>query len=276
MSELPCPEQGCSGGKIRVQSGEDIQYKVCGTCKGSGSIKDGGPFHSLIKRPNTGMEQGDTGEVYQYITPPTELLQKSYEITFDLLERAKKANGLDVLLDLTESGVAKNRRLEDLQDFLGEMAGLMFDTIEMMLSCVDSLLNTNKSERVDPKINRPKQFHLKDEIDLKEDYENALSFDRYNAAMSLIKHKYRDNEDLIRGYQIILRKYPVLLLSESELQIRLANGIYTNEDILRRDQIVQIMQEVIEENEIDNLTSERIIELIESNLDIFVAPPLFD
>ena len=249
MTEMPCPEKGCKSGRIKYTDKAGIEkIAECQTCGGSGVIKDPGPYGVILQKAQGGID-GQSGQPnpYQYVTPPTEVFALAWEKTFELLERGKRAVGLDLLLNLNESGVAMEHRLEDLEDMLKDFGGTLIDTMEVVLECVDALLHINPAQRKAPKIVRPKRYDIKTALGHKMDYDNALPFDRYNAAIQLIQNKYRGDDVKQKVYREAFKFAPELLLSEQEFSVRVASGVYQTQNVTKRDNVVMLITQLADE-----------------------------
>ena len=240
MSEMPCMAEGCKSGKIHSinRKGEKV-ISDCQSCDGKGKLLDPGPYGILI-RPKQLSETGDNPEPLSYVNPDTSVLKISYDTSFDLLERAKMSIGLDILTDLNESGVAKDARLEDLQDLLVNIAGSLFDTLEMFLYMIEGLLVPNPASRKPIKIKRPQNLKLKDQTALLNDYEKALPSDRFSSAMDFYENKYKGQEEIIRAHELAMTYAPLLLVPASEVPALMSAGIYGALDIRKRDRAERI------------------------------------
>jgi hypothetical protein len=282
MRELPCPETGCKSGKVTVrQKDGTVLTESCKTCKGSGLIKDPGPYGVLVEPVNIDKETSSK-PVISYITPPTETFNIAWDRSFELLERGEKAIGLDLLINLNESGAAMENRLQDLEDMLKDFGGSLIDTIEVMLEAIDALLNFNPANRKAPKIIRPKRYDIKTALGHKAEYDAALPFDRYNSAIQLIQNKYRGDAVKQRVYQLAFKYAPVLLLSEQEFNTRLAAGNAGLEDLAKRDNaVILLMQMATEMGDIAflNIDEQRILQQLESEIQPLIPQrqlPLFN
>jgi hypothetical protein len=272
MTEMPCPAKGCNSGRIKVTNKEgETEITECHTCSGTGIIKDPGPYGVILQKPKTGIDAqgGSAPPPYQYISPPTDTFNIAWEKTFELLERAKKSIGLDLLLNLNESGVAMEHRLEDLEDLLRDFAGALIDTMEVALETIDAYLNYDPSRRKAPKIVRPKRYDIKTALGHKMDYDNALPFDRYNTAVSLIQNKYRGDDIKQHIYKLAFKYAPELLLSEQEFNTRVASGIYNSQNVAKRDNVVMFLSEIAEsmdENRFLDMTFEQVKPMLDAAL----------
>ena len=191
-------------------------------------------------RPKQLSEGADNPDPLAYVNPDTSVLQISYDTSFDLLERAKMSIGLDILTDLNESGVAKDARLEDLQDLLVNIAGSLFDTVEMFLYMIEGLLVPNPASRKPIKIKRPQNLKLKDQTALLNDYEKALPSDRFSSAMDFYENKYKGQEEIIRAHELAMTYAPLLLVPATEVPTLMSAGIYGALDIKKRDRAERI------------------------------------
>lgn len=278
MKPIPCINPQCEDGKIRIrdpESGQIISKHTCGTCHGSGYITNPGPYNVLIREDAPGIE--NSGPVLEYVVPPPDIIQHSYDVSFDLLTRGKKAIGLDILENLMESGVAKSMRLDDLRDKLWSVAANIRRVMQNHLIAVERMLNIDSSEQVEPVVYLPQRIHFTDRSLLKEEAETSLLIDRENSQLSYLRQKYRDDDVQFRIYEIAFDIAPLMLLNESETSQALAVGAYGPIDVIRRDKVIQVLTEIAETvgaNDFLSADTNTVIEVAETLLSQYY--PTFD
>lgn len=247
LSQIPCMEEGCERGKMKVRDnqGKIIDMVDCQTCGGSGMVKNPGPYHTLL-RPNAAVNPAAANApILEYVTPPSDTLQQSYNVPWDILTKAKRTIGLDLLLNEgVESGKAKLLRLDDLHDILRMIASSFWGVIERFLGHAESLLVVQPDRRSDPSVKVPDSLNFKDSVTLKEEAETALPVDRYKSTMDYIRKVYETEQELIRVYELALQWAPLLLSNDSEIRTGLSSGAYTGRDIQKRDMAFMLISRV--------------------------------
>lgn len=268
MKPIPCTNPDCKDGTVRIrepESGKIIRNASCGTCQGSGYLTNPGPYKVLIKEDLPGV--ADTGPVLEYISPPPDILQHSWDVSFNLLTMAKKSIGLDLLENVTESGVAKSMRLDDLRDFLWNVANSLTKITRSHLRSIEYLLNIEVEDQVEPSVYLPQVIHFTNRSLLKEEATSAIFADRVKSNLLYLRQKYRDDEVSFKIYSIAYNYAPLLALDTGETSQALAIGSYSPDDILKRDHIIMILQAIADEiGEEEFLTSskEDIIEVADA------------
>lgn len=244
MAEVPCPGEGCNGGYVKRKDTIEGKYinSPCKICQGTGVIRDPGPHDTLVKARTI---EGETlNDVLTYVTPDNSILDFSYNTPFDLLKRGKQAIGLDLLEGLNESGVAKEYRLEDLQDNLKVLGDAFTDNMESFLEQVEALLVVDDSSRLYPTLKRPEQYTVKSSYMLLEDAKEALPSDRVTKAMQYYRNAYKGDPETIRIFGLAHGYAPLFGLSGEELKIRLGTGVYGEKDVIRADRAVWVFRQL--------------------------------
>lgn len=236
LAELSCPD--CTGGTIKTTSPDGkSEFVTCKKCDGTGKIKSIAPYDYLVK-PKSGIDGQSDIKAIEYVTPPTAALESTFEIPFKLLDKAKKAIGLDVMMDLQESGVAKEYRLEDLQDLLNSFGKAIYDCMERFMYDIEVLLKPNLRNRVEAKIRRPLSYSLKSPEMLKNEAESALPADRIPSALSYYRAKYSNDPVMQKVYEYAYFYSPLLAMTEQEILNRRNAQVYSEIDIIKRDYAV--------------------------------------
>lgn len=249
IEEVACFNPKCKHGKILG----DGKPKDCGTCKGTGKVTAPGPYGTLVKRKSGLTKDGNTaGPAMEFYTAPTEIMEQSWNTWIELMTMAKQAVGLDLLEGTgSESGVAKDMRMEDLQDRLMAIAMSLGTCGSQLLQQIEALLSPILADRSTPGYIVPANFKIHEASELREEAENALFEDRYEARMDYYKHKYRGRPEAVRLYELALAYAPSILLNEEELTKRVASGALDKDDVARRDNAVIALQRLSAQNVID-------------------------
>lgn len=285
MDPLPCPD--CEGGYVNhSKPSGGVERVECDSCHGTGRIRDIGQYEVLF-RPEPAMGEAPSSNPYQLVTPPDSNLRTTFDIPFELFEMAKKAIGLDVLINLEESGEAKKHRLEDLQDILQSFGNAIFDCMERFLAGVEVLLYPRPEGSTDPgwkfpTVLRPMTYSIKSATMLKDEAQNALPADRLSANIHYYSVKYSNDPKLLRVYKFALYYTPLLTMTEDEIRNRLAAGIYDQNDVIKRDLAVQVFMRLSETAGFDNWSVEearnaadeyfRVNGLLNTELDVIAEP----
>jgi hypothetical protein len=229
---LPCPEDGCINGKIKVTHGTGHELKVCKTCKGTGEITNPGPF-GYLKRPRS--EKDNAPPPIEYLYPSTEIVKISYDRAFDLLLKAKQSMGLDLIGQIAESGTAKLYRLEDLEDMIQAYAGGLFDMVRIVLERVEEILEINESERMGVSYTLPSTFNVsKSSVDtLSKEFKEAHQAVRLPILQQLVESKYGDDPEMKYKVEVAARAAVLFLSTNEEQQMAVGMGIAEADDILR-------------------------------------------
>ena len=245
MEEMNCRAPGCINGKVpNPDTKSDMAYIGCSSCNGTGHTQRPSPYGVLVKPDKSGMDAGNTGTPYELINPDTEILSTTYNVPFDLLQKGERQIGLDVLENKVESGVSREMRFEDVKDLLATISSKIAKFMERHLFYLESLLVLSPPSRGKPRVNTPVDFDLKSSVDLKEDALNALPSDRIERTLAYYKLVYKNNERLLKVYDYAFQYSAILLTPWDELKDQLLAGIITDEDVIKRNNVIQIMRKL--------------------------------
>lgn len=238
LMETDCPD--CGGDRTIKIVGKDKKTHVvpCESCNGTGRMRSPGPYNVLLKPP-AGPDGNKDVKVLELITPPEQTLQLTYDIPFDLLNKAKQAVGIDTLIDIQESGVAKEKRLENLQDILSSFGESIYDCMERFMYDVEVLLQPNPDDRIEPKVNRPMNYSIKTPEMLRKEAEEAQGPDKVASFMNYYRAKYADNPEMQKVLEFAMAYSPLLVMNEQQTRLALSSQAYNSNDIIRRDYAVQ-------------------------------------
>lgn len=239
IDQIPCPAN-CRNGKVVSLNADGTEnVDKCTVCGGAGIITDLSPYN-VIRRPQHQIgqpENASNNPVIEYVVPPDSILKFGYDVAFDLLEKGKKSIGLDLLESLSESGVAKEARLEDLIDMLTMIGNAEIYFMETFLAQCESLLVINPNDRIMPKIKHPESYAIKTQQMLLDAAKNTIPSDRVQKAKEYFKASYKGQDTLIRVMSLAHDYAPLLGVEGSELQTRL-NFAYTPDDLVKADRAV--------------------------------------
>lgn len=232
MDRIPCLNKQCSGGYIIDK--KNRTRTECPDCVG-GYIQTPGPYNVIIRKDNDGIDNPSNQPTLEYVAPPVANLQNSYDTVWDLMRRAKRSIGLDLLEDLSESGVAKSRRLEDLNDILRKVSGGFFGIISRHLMFVEMLLEPSEQARKKPRVKMPTDLQYKPQDVLKDEAQNALPSDRYQSALDYYGKKYVNAPAIIKAHRLSITWAPILLATPEEISSGFNWGFYDSLDLAKKD-----------------------------------------
>lgn len=246
MPEMPCPSSECKAGRVE-RNGE---WETCPTCDGHKVIKSVGVFDTVVMPEASfqGEQKMDTSKAISYVTPDTSALEFINKSPIEYLEMAKRAIGIDVLLDVGESGVAKDKRLEVLEDLLRMMAEGIFTFMQAHLWYVECLLQQSRQKREKPKILLP-DYKIRDVETLSEAFKTSTAGDRFPAAKRMIDKMYKDDPVMARAMTLAYEWCPLLLYADDVQQLQLRMLSYNRSDVLKMDRAVMIMTEIAREDD---------------------------
>ena len=280
--EFRCTAQGCSNGKVKTYKadGKIKGIEDCGNCHGSGIEPDIGPYGKLIipDRSNN-INKGSNQKPLELIHADVGILDHSYNVPKDLYLRASQSIGLDILQDVGESGVAKDKRLEDLLDILNKVLINCVDCIERHLWHLECLLQVSPDKRVRPKLIKPQTLSIKSESMLLEDLKNTIPSNKLQSALDYIQKAYEGRPEIIKMYELAYCYCPLLLMDEALVSERFAGGVYGSREMIKNDYCITAFKEVAKDIDILNANPADIFKRVDEWLEQFMpqqAVTLFD
>lgn len=201
------------------------------------------PYGVIIKK-KTPDGESTTGKAYEMISPDTAILELTHKIPFDIKQKGDREIGLDVLENKVESGVSREMRFEDVKDKLADIADKFAVFMQTHTFYAECLLNARRQDRKVPKVNLPTDFHLKTSYDLKKDAEEALPADRLQKTLAYLRNIYKDNERLLKVYEVAHRYSPILAADWQQVKDWEQMGVITVNDVVRRIYAVHVFKEI--------------------------------
>lgn len=263
MKEIDCPECKSLG---RIKSGnKDKQgnalWDDCNACGTTGHIIKPHQYGVIVEPARTGMDEGRGGDTYRLVTPPTDLLQQTYDIPFDLIDKGKAEIGLNILEKIAESGTAKGMRLQPLKDILHLISDKIAEAVETHAWHRECYLNggvNGRANRQRPTVNRPVDFDLKTLMDLKDEAENALTSDKLLTTIRYSERLYKNDVNLKRALRLMYNWVPTILLEWQEVRDQLNAGIIDANEVIRRNNAQWIFTELSQSPAFSNWTDEQV------------------
>lgn len=240
---LPCPEEGCINGKIKIQHGTVQELKTCKTCRGTGEISNPAPF-GYLKRPRS--EKNDAPPPIQYLYPSTEIVKISYDRAFDLLLKAKQSMGLDLIGQVAESGAAKLYRLEDLEDMIQAFASGLFECIRQVLERAEEILEMNPAERLGVTYTLPSTFNVSKSSpeQLANEFKISHMAVRLKILQQMVETKYGDDDLAKYKIELAALASKVFLMTPEEQQMAVAMGAASPEDIESAQEVLRVIEQL--------------------------------
>lgn len=233
MSQIPC--KTCSGTGKTVGANPT----KCGSCSGTGNQMSFDPFDVYINPKNA------QGLPIQFVAPPIEILREAKVTAFELLEKARKSIGLDLLQGTgVESGVSKALRLLDLNDMVSKVGIEVFRSMETLFHSIEDLLQPTVSTREYCQIIVPREFNIKTSEDMLSELNTAPNSLKSTVGMEYISNKYKNDIKTLKVYYLALQYCPILFMDEDVLLKRLDAGVYSVADIITKDNIVNILTNI--------------------------------
>lgn len=274
--ELPCPachQNGKSMGyTLSKNSDGEMVRTSCKQCNGSGTLTSKGPFSTLTIPSDT--FAGDIAlkpsEAFHPIVYGEQLFQTRVDMTWDLLDKGRKSIGLDLLVDSSESGVAKEYRLEDLQDIIGNLVKHIHQFIVNDLWLKECLLQPNKDLRIFPKFDIPKSFFLEDEKTILKGIKELPLSERQDKIVDYYAKKYKGDLTTAKAYQMSALYAPVQLFNESEIKDFMARGVFKVQDVYKGMYATWAMKQI--GDVILSLSNEQIFQRADELIKPFLPP----
>lgn len=242
--------KSCNGtGQVKY-IGSDGMAKMgtCSACNTAGIANDFGPA-SEIRRKTKGLEKGTSRPLIEYPTPPVAILEMAYQQAFDIFEKGQRKMGVAMMVDANESGVAKNIRLQPSEDFLNTYtSGFFKDLMGSFLFNLECLLQRKVSVRSKPVITLPVSYKVKDYDYLNDQAAKTFHFMRMFLQLNAIEQLHGDNE-MTKVVHWAFCYCPIITNTEEEVQYKLENGVYTRQEVLKRDWMPIVVKEYLKEQQ---------------------------
>ncbi len=274
--ELPCPacrQNGRSTGyTMRKTPDGDIDKVKCTQCQGSGLLATKGPFSTLtlpseVMAGDLNIKPADAFHPFVY---GEGLFQTRVEMTWDLLDKGRKSIGLDLLVDTNESGIAKEYRLEDLQDIIGNLVKHIHQFIVNDLWLKECLLQPNTELRIFPKFDIPTTFFLEDETTILENIKKLPLSERQDKIVDYYSKKYKGDIVTSKAYQMSALYAPIQLFNETEIKDFMTRGVFKVRDVYKGMYATWAMKQI--GDAILSLTNEQIFARADELIKPFLPP----
>lgn len=261
ITEMTPPDcHGCGGSTW--EGGVQSKGK-CTVCKGEGRIVWPGPGEVYVNDSDSTLKDGESKKkLVEFHNPDIAYAKNSFDVSFKFLTEAKQSIGLDLLNGTSsESGVAKDLRLEALQDKLSKIASNLFECRDRFSWQVECLLVPDEGSRLRPVTMIPQKLSVKDLTTLKEEAEDALPENRVFAHREYYAVKYQNDPLLIHMHSLLLDYSPLFVLNRDEINVLLAKDVCTVNDMVKKIYATQAIEYVMKS-----------IDILEADeLDVFAA-----
>ena len=204
----------CNGDEqIKNDKGDLI---MCPACDGKGKIMTPGPLEvlNLTKTIEDNSDKGNSDATW--LSPDVSIIKNGFERFVYFYEQSKRANGIDVLLNLNESGAAMATRLEFLKSRLSTEISDLIDCLETSLTIIESELNFN-STKIIPKYSIPSEIKIQNRAVFIQNINNAVGIERKIAVQDYYNFIFRNNDKLKRVFKIIVKYFYNATYSSKEL-----------------------------------------------------------
>lgn len=236
MEEIPCVAEGCKGGKVRTQKGDEFDVTNCGVCHGRGMMIPDSPYGILFRpKSKTGAfaekdARGEKTPLLRYITPPVEILEFSNRSWQEMVEKAEKALNL-LFIDEAQSGKAKEIDREQLIATLDAIGRNIYGNIYAnSLRYIAALLGDTKPISISLPAsfrNKTEQELLAELTELKKN--NAPDVVIIEATKEYMRKKFSDNQIMLKIVDVLAIYDPYFIYDTTEKTEMAASGAITEE-----------------------------------------------
>jgi len=242
---VPCNE--CKGQGTKILSGfSKTQMRTeCNKCNGTGLIASESISGRFFRSKD--LLGKDTKEPISFVSPDIGILSHTTPNAFYFLEEGRKTLGLDSLNpNIQEAEETKKIREQHKVDKLLNFSYSVIQWKEKHLNQKLSLLDKSGREK-EVILPMPLSIAIKGEEALKEEIQNSLPVDRFYTTKKYIQEKYFNDVEKQRIHILALLFAPFLMLTESEIQLRINQGAYTELDLIKADKAVYIFEQLVKE-----------------------------
>lgn len=248
MIELPCmtcKKGGSATGRVEVKTSSGVEYKTCPTCNGSKIMSVPGPFATLSVPADSGISEHPIrpADAIHPVVYGESLFTSRVKIAWELLDKAKKSIGLDLLEDVQESGIAKQYRLEDLQDVIGNVVKHLHQFIRNDLWLKECLLQPFPDQRIEPVFDIPTTFFIEDETEILKDVQSLPISERQIKIIDYYNRKYAHDPVTAKAYEMSVIYAPAQLFSQDELSGRMGL-LFSSDQIVKGIYATWAMREI--------------------------------
>ena len=265
----------CNGtGQVRTIHNGEAKMGVCGSCSNVGIANDLGPS-TEIRRKNRGLEKGSSRPLIEYPTPPVQIQELSFDQAFKMFDKGQRKMGIAMLEDSGrgESGITKNYRMQPSEDFLNTYThGFFKELMGSFIFHLECLLQRNIKQRKQPIIKLPTSYKVKDYDYLNDQAGKTFHFMRMFLQLNAIEQMHGD-EVMSKVVHWAYCYCPIITNTEEEIQYKLENGVYTREDVVKRDWMPIIVKEYLKNRKGDQLDEDNFQAFAKEFLDDKIVRP---
>lgn len=241
-----CP--GCDG-EGRIYSQEKGCEIRCETCNGSGKMLNYGPMDAIV-RPKPLMGEAPNNEpMVRYIQPPSDSLRDMRESAEWLLQKAEESLYLKFVNE-PQSGVAKVIDRQEFINMLRDVSNQLYDLVDFSLKTLANYYGTENPAAVS--VTRPKSFGIKNEDELKTDYDRLSQNMRApNVLLDTLKElTYKTFPGDIEQKKVeVLSQYdPLYIYSPADKATLLSIGGTTEIELRNSTLCVAALERIIQRN----------------------------
>lgn len=193
-------------------------HRKCPRCNGEGKIYGFGPYGVIVKPDQSNTPPGEQyhdPEMLRYVSPDVNIIRESRESWMVLLDKAEQSLNLNFILE-AQSGVAKAIDREELYSMLNNISSNFYDNIMFRsMWLIEQYRHVYPNDRVKPVIIKPKEFHIRTERELLDEYKELIQNNTTKALAdqaltAYIDKAYSGDKVTKKTYEFLLR-YDVLL-----------------------------------------------------------------
>ena len=201
----------------------------------------------LTKTIEDNSDKGNTD--VSWLSPDVSIIKNGFERFVYFYEQSKRANGIDVLLNLNESGAAMDTRLEFLKSRLSIEIMDLIDCLDTSLTIIESELNFNTKKTI-PKYSIPSEIKIQNRSVFIQNINNAVGIERKIAVQDYYNFIFRNNDKLKKVFQFIVKYlYNATYSSKDLISLAALEDINSLNNTSRDLQALDILLEKSEEED---------------------------
>ena len=255
--DISCKKCGGTGQENKQKRQENGSMKMisvrCSDCKGKRHSQDSPS--GTVYDSRKGLDGKNNRPLVELLHADASILKLNKDDAFSFLKMGANSLGVNLLIDLNESGEAMKVRMKPSAYFLENIAKGFFGELMMkQLFFAECLLQENKSQRIIPTITLPKSYEVNTVEDLSERVKNTYGADRFNAMMEVVNQKFKDNPSKLRAEELKLCYSPLWTLDEKDENARELLAVYSKADYIKKDWSCIALKRLLKDPQRDILT----------------------
>lgn len=218
----------------------------------------------------------------RFISPDVQVARYSGESWESLLEKAEDALHLNLANGTNQSGVAKEKDLEQERAMIEKIGGNFYDHIMLnSIKYIESYLTGLEPSKTNVSIVRGSSFNIKTETELVNEIatlkeKNVPSFFLSESSIELAKKRFSGNEISKKIFELISVLDPLFIYDTQQKKEMVLSGIVTKEAVIKSVYIYSTLLKLAIEmgNEFLNIDLQKANEIVDQEMQKFINEPI--